>query len=117
MDFINEYHQNAAVLLTRIFLGLLFFFQGYDAVFRIGVKQIIEAYSYEFKEKGIPGFLTVVGVCFTSYVELIGGLFLIAGLFEYYTLYLLGATLIIASVAFGINTSVWDTRHVFPRLV
>jgi putative oxidoreductase len=115
-ELINQYNQHAAVLLTRIFLGLLFFFQGYDAVFRIKLKNVIETYKYDFSAKGIPIAFTVLGVWFTSVVELVGGLFMMAGLLEYYTLYLLGLNLIVASVAFGINTPLWDTRHVFPRL-
>lgn len=117
MDQFAQYHQHAAVLLARIFIGLLFFFQGYDAIFRIGIKKVIEAYIYDFKEKGIPRILTVMGAWFTSYVELIGGLLIMFGLFEYYVLYLLGINIIVASLAFSINTSVWDTRHVFPRLI
>jgi uncharacterized membrane protein YphA (DoxX/SURF4 family) len=110
-------HQEAAVLIARIFLGLLFFFQGFDAVFNIKVKNVIEAYETSFAHKGIPRFLTVWGSWFTSLVELIGGTFLVFGLFEYYVLALLGINLIIASIAFGITNPMWDMRFMFPRLV
>lgn len=117
MDIITPYHEIAAAFIARVFLGLLFFFQGYDAVFNVKVKNVIEAYENSFANKGIPRFLTVLGSWFTSYVELIGGALLILGLFEYPALFLLGINLIIASIAFGITSPVWDMRFAFPRLV
>lgn len=117
MEFIYQYHEAIGVFTARIILGLLFFFQGYDAVFKVKIKNVIQAYEQSFENKGIPRFLTVGGAWFTSLSELICGLLLILGLFEYVALYLLGANLIMASIAFGINTPMWDTRHVFPRLV
>jgi putative oxidoreductase len=117
MEVIIQHHEIAAVFIARVFLGLLFLFQGYDAVFNVKVSNIIETYENSFAYKGIPRFLTVLGSWFTSYVELIGGFLLVIGLFEYYALYLLGINLIIASIAFGIATPMWDMRFVFPRLV
>jgi putative oxidoreductase len=116
MEIITN-HEHAAVLLTRLFLGLLFFFQGYDAVIRIGVREVANTYKFDFEQKGIPASLTYLGALFTSYTELIGGFMLIIGLFEYYALYLLGINLIVATVAFSLNTALWDTRHVYPRLL
>lgn len=117
METIIQHPEAIATFIARLFLGLLFFFQGYDAVFKIKVKNIIGAYEQPFEKKGIPKFLTVCGSWFTSYVELIGGFLLILGLFEHYVLCFLGIDLIIASIAFGISTPMWDTRFVFPRLV
>lgn len=110
-------NQQIAAFIARIFLGFLFFFQGYDALFNVKIKNIVSAYSDEFANKGIPKFLTVAGAWFTSYIEFIGGLLLILGAFQQYTLYLLGLDLIFASIAFGISTPMWDMRFVFPRLV
>ncbi|MDP1803319.1 MAG: DoxX family membrane protein [Bacteroidota bacterium] len=117
MEFINQYHQIAAVLIARIFLGFLFLFQGYDAVFNIKVKNVIATFQVNFENKPIPKFFIVAASWFTSYTELIGGILLIAGLFEYFALYLLGLNLIIAAIGFGINTPMWDTRYVLPRLL
>jgi putative oxidoreductase len=116
METITQ-HEITAAFIARIFLGLLFFFQGYDAVFNVKIKNVIQAYEDAFASKGIPRFLTVGGAWFTSSVEFIGGLLLILGLFQYYVLSLLGLDLILASIAFGISTPMWDTRHVFPRLL
>lgn len=117
MEIINQFHEAASVLLARIFLGLLFFFQGYDAVFNVKVKNVIETYRNTFTNKGIPYFILVFASWFTCYVELVGGIFLILGLFKYVALYLLGTSLIIASIGFGIHTPMWDTRHVLPRFL
>jgi uncharacterized membrane protein YphA (DoxX/SURF4 family) len=90
MEVITQHHEFAAVFIARIFLGLLFFFQGYDAVFNVKVKNVIREYENSFEIKGIPQFMTICGAWFTSYVELICGFLLVVGLFEYYALYLLG---------------------------
>lgn len=116
MESIIQHHEVAAAFIARVFLGFLFFFQGYDAVFNIKVKNVIETYEASFLQKGIPRFVTVAGSWFTSYVELIGGFLLIVGLFEYYSLYLLGINLLIVNVAFGISNPMWDMKYVSPRL-
>ena len=116
MIFISQHHQVIAVFIAGVFLGLLFFFQGYDAVFHIKVENVIVAYQNSFAKKSISKFFTVFGSWFTSYVELIAGFLLIIGLFEYCSSYLLGIDLILASIAFGITAPMWDMRFVFPRL-
>jgi putative oxidoreductase len=110
------HHEILAVLIARVFLGLLFFVQGYDAVFRIKIKGVIDAIAEPLATTGVPRFLIVVGAWFTSLVELLGGFCLIIGFVKYYALYLLGIDLIIASIAFGISRPVWDMKYVFPRL-
>lgn len=117
METLDQYHGLAAVTIARIFLGLLFFFQGYDAIFRIGVGKAIATYDDGFRPKGIPRFLTVAAAWFTAYTELICGALLVLGLMEYPALYLLGINLVVAATGFGIVTPLWDVRHVFPRLV
>lgn len=117
MEIINQYHYIIAAFIARVFLGFLFFFQGYDAVFRVKIRNVIGVYEEDFSKKGIPRFLTFCATWFTTCTELICGALLILGLFECAALYLLGINLIIAAIGFGINTPMWDTRHVFPRLI
>lgn len=117
METINQYQYEVAVLIARVFLGCLFLFQGYDAVFNVKIKNVIATFENDLIREGIPRFLIVWGSWFTSYSELIGGTLLIVGLFQYPVLFMLGLNIIIAAIGFGINTPVWDTRHVFPRLV
>ncbi|HEY4799811.1 MAG TPA: DoxX family membrane protein [Bacteroidia bacterium] len=106
-----------AVFITRIFLGLLFFFQGVDAVFKIKLSKVVETIEEPLITKGIPRYFIILGAYYTSYVQLIAGFCLILGFAKYYALYLLGFDLIIASIAFGIVKPMWDMQYVFPRLV
>jgi putative oxidoreductase len=117
MEMLEQYHSVAAVTIARILLGLLFFFQGYDVVFRIGLRSATQTYAEGFGPKGVPHFLVVAASWFTAWTELICGALLILGLFEYAALYLLGINLLIAAAGFGIVTPLWDMRHAFPRLV
>jgi len=117
MELLTNYQHEAVTLIVRVFLGFLFFFQGYDAIVKIGMRQVINTYADTFSRKGIPNFFTRFAAFFTAYTELIGGALLILGLFEIPALYLLGMNLVIAAIGFGINQPLWDLRHVFPRLI
>lgn len=117
MEVINQYHQIAVALIARLFLGVLFFFQGYDAVVKVKIKNVIETYQNTFYNNGIPKWITVFAAWFTSLSALMGGLFLLIGFCEYITLYVLGLNLIITAIGFGANTPLWDTRYVSPRLL
>jgi putative oxidoreductase len=116
MSFSITVREMDAAFITRLFLGILFFLQGYDKVFRIGVKQVIAAVHGPLSEKGLPKFFSTFGSYFTSYVELVCGGFLIIGFVKYYCLYLLGFDLLFAALAFGIVDPIWDMKHIFPRL-
>ncbi len=116
MQTILHNHEIAGALIARVFLGFLFFFQGFDAVFRIKISGVIDAIEEPLAERGIPRALIVTGAWFTSYIELIAGVLLIIGFAKYYALYLLGMNLVVASVAFGIIKPMWDTSHAFVRL-
>lgn len=117
MELAQQYHETAAVLLARTFLGLLFLFQGYDAVFNIRVRHVITAYKGSFQNRNMPGFLVSAGAWYTSLTELICGPLLILGLFQHISLFLLGLNVIVVSIALGIQTPLWDMRHAFPRFV
>lgn len=116
MEEISQYHIYVAVSIARIFLGLLFLFQGIDAIFNIGLKEVTATYQAGFSNKRIPKQLTRAAAWYTSYTELIGGALLILGLWQYPALYCLGINLLIAALGFGIVTPLWDVRHVWPRL-
>lgn len=117
MEFIEQYHYTIGIGVTRIFLGFLFLFQGYDALFKIGLTNAADVYQEKFGPKGLARPLTVLAAWFTSFTAFLCGLLLIFGLFEYISLYLLGLNLVVTAVGFGINQPLWDTRHVFPRLL
>lgn len=117
MEILNQYNEQVAAFAARVFLGLLFFFQGRDVIFKIGVKTVINTYQYDFANKGIPKFMTSFALVFNAYVQLIGGLLLIVGLFQYPALYLLALHLLITAFGFSFNEAMWDVKHVWPRFV
>ena len=116
MNFSENLREIDAAFIARVFLGFLFFLQGYDKVFRIGVKQVIQTIHEPLSSKGIPKIFSNVGAYFTSYVELICGAFLILGFLKYASLYLLGFDMLFVAIVFGIVEPIWDMKHIFPRL-
>lgn len=113
-DIFNS--QEFAAAFARIFLGFLFFFQGFDAVFHIRMKNVVSTYRYDFDSMGIPPILTITAAWFTSLSELVCGALLVIGLFKYTALYLLGINMIVAAIGLGMGNPLWDLRHVLPRL-
>ena len=111
------YNEIAAVTIIRLFLGFLFFLQGYDKFFRVGMRNVITAFKEPLMAHRIPGFAIALAAWYTSLAELIGGLFLIIGFMKNIALYCLGIDLIMVCVAFGIIKPMWNMEHVFPRLV
>ncbi len=115
LDIINK--EVIAVFMVRVFLSLLFFFQGLDAVFNVKLKRVVETFEVPLAVKGVPKPLIVMGAFYTSYIKLIAGFCLLIGFAKYYALYLLGFDLIIASFAFGLMKPMWDMQFAFPRFV
>ena len=104
-------------LLVRVVLGTLFFFQAYDKIFRIKLKEVCLAVDNDFRKHGIPNWLSNLYVYMSSYIELIGGILLVLGLFTLPVLYLLGIHLVILFISFSLLQGIWDMRHVFPRFI
>ena len=62
-----------AEVFVRCFLGILFLFQGYDKLFVVKIKNVINAFHHETDRKHIPSFLLYFTSYFTSITEFIGG--------------------------------------------
>ncbi|PBQ33719.1 hypothetical protein CNR22_18675 [Sphingobacteriaceae bacterium] len=110
-------NQHIAELLIRLFIGILFLFQGYDKLFRIKISGVIQAFSAEAQSKRIPSSLLGAMAYYTSFAEFFGGLFLLCGFLTNYTLYALGLDLLLVTVGFSYLEPMWNMKHVFPRLV
>src|SRR4051812_21992818 len=95
-NYINP--ESVAILFARVLLGLLFMIQGYDKVFSMGIKTVVQAIQPSYEKIRLPLFLIRFAAVFTSFSELIGGLLLIAGLFKFPVLILLGIDLLIVSI-------------------
>lgn len=117
MESIIFNNESVLSFLLRVILGILFFFQGYDKVFKLKIKGVSDFFRQELGTNKMPGFLVEFSAWFTSLVELICGGFLILGLFKTYSLYLLGFDLILVAGAFSMIKPMWDMQMVFPRLI
>ena len=106
-----------AEFLVRVFLGILFFFQGFDKLFVIKMPEVVNSFMKDAERRHIPHALVATISYFTSIIELIGGALLILGLYSNYAIIFLGLDLIIIAFAFSMMQAMWDLRHVFPRLL
>ncbi|GIV27010.1 MAG: hypothetical protein KatS3mg027_0824 [Bacteroidia bacterium] len=102
---------------TRWLLAILFFFQAYDRIFRVGLKEATNIIYYQSTEQKLPFTVVKMGVYLTSYIELIAGLLLFIGLFRDYVLYVLCIDLLIAAFGFSYLKPMWDMKHYFPRFI
>ncbi|MFN8116442.1 MAG: DoxX family membrane protein [Bacteroidia bacterium] len=106
-----------AEVFIRCFLGILFLFQGYDKLFVVKIKNVVNAFHKETDRKHIPEFLLVFTSYFTSITEFFGGILLITGVLHQYSPILLAINLLIVAFAFSFLRPMWDMQHVFPRVV
>jgi uncharacterized membrane protein YphA (DoxX/SURF4 family) len=102
-------------LLVRLMAGILFFFQGYEKVIRLGLKEVMRTVAPSYRERNIPEPMIGFIVFFTSYAEFLGGALLVLGLFQPVVIPLLGIDLIIAAAGMSMVNPMWDTRHVMTR--
>ena len=109
-------NRTIALFFIRCLLGIIFLMQGYGKVFTWGVEGIYQNMFKSYEEK-LPKFLVLFAAYFTSYTELIGGLFLVLGLFRNYALYALGAVLLIVSFGHGLASPIWNLSDVIFRSI
>jgi len=106
-----------ASVLTRLMVGSIFFIQGYDKVFKIGNKEVFTTIQPAFKKIGMPNQFTNAFTFITSWIEMLGGLLLIIGLFKYLMIYLLGIDLLIVLIGMSLIDPVMDLKLIFPRFI
>ena len=112
-----EYKMKIAECIIRVFTGILFFFQGYDKIFKVRMKGVVDNFLQEAEHSHIHKPLVIAVSYLTSYTELIGGILLIIGLFTNYALIALGVDLVLVCFAFSVIRAMWDMQYVFPRLI
>jgi putative oxidoreductase len=117
MDILIEYKADIAVLLIRFALGILFFMQGYDKVFGLGLKRTEAGVEDAMQGKHLPVQLVKTITVISSLIELLGGVMLIVGFLIYPALILLGIDLLFVIFAMSLREPLWDMRFVWPRLV
>jgi putative oxidoreductase len=116
MENLILWKTDIAVLLARVILGLLFFMQGYDKIFGIGLKKteagMEEAMQPTHLPVGLVRFVTII----SSWIELGCGLLLVVGWLIYPALMMLGLNLLMVCFGMSLRQPLWDMRYVWPRL-
>ena len=113
----NEYKVYIAETLVRVFAGILFFFQGYDKLFKIEMPGVIDTFMADASRRHIGRPIVSIIAYYTSIVEFVGGIFLVFGIFTNYALCALGIDLLMVCFAFSLMEPMWDMKHVFPRFI
>ena len=113
----TELDKAAGLFFIRALLGIIFFMQGYGKIFTLGVSKVYEMFFKDFENTFLPKWLIIFTAYYTSYVEMIGGFFLIIGLFRKYAMYFLAIDLLIVSFGHGLMEPIWDLSHVIPRAI
>ncbi len=103
------------VLFVRVLLGIIFIMQGYGKVFTYTLPKVYDLFFKSFEKMGLPQWLLVSTLYYTSYVELLCGFLLIIGLCRRYAIVFLCIDLLIVSFGHGLAEPIWDLQHVIPR--
>ena len=109
--------RNAGMFFIRVLLGIIFFMQGYGKIFRMGMGKVYESFFKDFENTVLPKWLIISTAYYTSYIELVGGFLLIAGLFRKFAMYALALDLLVVSFGHGFMEPIWDLSHVIPRAI
>ena len=112
-----EYKLQFAEVIARLFVGILFFTQGYDKVFNIKISNVVANFLEDAEHLHIHKPMVTLFTYLTSFIELTGGFLLMIGLFTNYALVALGFDLVMVCFAFSLIRPMWDMQYVFPRLL
>jgi len=107
----------AGLFFIRALPGIIFLMQGFGKIFTFGVGNMYGMFFKDFEKTFLPKWLIWATAYYTSYIELIGGILLITGLFKKCALYLLAIDLLIVSFGHGLLEPIWDLQHVIPRAI
>lgn len=106
-----------ALFLLRTVTGIIFFFQGYDKIFNVKIKNVVATFQDPIDKTYIPNSLLKPFAWITSWAEVIGGLMLIFGLMVDLGLLILSIDMLLVAVAFSSIKPMWDMQYYFPRFI
>ncbi|MFM7823531.1 MAG: DoxX family protein [Bacteroidota bacterium] len=112
----DEISKMVAIMTARVILGLLFLFQGYDKIFRVGIGQVSNAVNTGIGNGFLSPKLVNTTVFISSWIELIAGGMMVLGIFKTIASVALCANLIVVTIGFSWSKPIWDEMHVFVRL-
>lgn len=104
-------------LMLRLVTGSLFFFQGYDKIFKVKIVNVVRTFDDPMNPSIWPKPLLKPLITISSYAELIGGLFLFLGLLKLPILAILSVDLLFVAISFSSIKAMWDMQHYFPRFI
>lgn len=105
-----------ATLLVRVVLGVLFFVQGYDKIFRLGINATAEAALTPVTYRIFGKNILKAAILISSWIELVAGALLILGFQRDAALILLAADMLVAGIVFTLIKPMWDMQFYFPRM-
>ena len=106
-----------AILMLRTITGVLFFFQGYDKLFKVRIDNVVRTFSDPLKKIYLNTSILKPAIALSSFIEFVCGLLLFIGLFKNIALYLLAGNLIFVALIFSAVKPMWDMQFFFPRLI
>ena len=114
---VGNFNDTYAIFLLRTITGILFFFQGYDKLFKVRITNVVRTfreplYKYQIFRTTLKPLVTV-----SSIVELICGILLFIGLYRNLALIFLSIDLIVVAFTFSIIKPMWDMSYFFPRMI
>ena len=114
MDTLN---QSIAVLLVRLLCGILFFAQAYEKIFKVKLKNVVDAFGIHFEQRHVSKPIFTYAIYLSSYAELVAGALLILGLFRSVALYILAGDLLMIGLSFSFIKPMWDMQFYMPRII
>ncbi len=117
MSFLLDYKDDIALLFMRLVLGILFLMQGYDKIFRLGLRKTEAGVADAMRVTKLPSSIVNTITIISSVIELVGGIMLLTGFLIYPALLFLGIDLVIVVFGMSLREPLWDMRFVWPRLI
>lgn len=111
----EEFSRASALLIIRLTAGILFFFQAYDKIFKMGLQRV--AGSLPSPPPGLSQKLIFYGVSVSSFIELAGGILLVMGLLSSMAAVVLGLNMVAVAFVFSSMRPMWDMQFFLPRLI
>lgn len=106
-------NKSIAIITLRLILGITFAMRGYWKIFNWGLDNVYNNFFYKtYKDLISSDILIYITAFYTSYAELIAGLFLVIGFKRNYALYILASVLIIVTFGHALAEPVWDMSHI-----
>lgn len=110
-------HLDIISLLLRLVTGILFFFQGYDKIFKVKVINVVRTFDDPINPSFWPKSLLKPMIIVSSLAEMIGGIFLFFGLFKFYALSILSVDLLFVCFTLSSIKAMWDMQLFLPRFL